>query len=308
MIKKNLLIIGNGFDLVHGLKTTYSDFLAWAYMNNRMSQYNRFSLRYYWENRSKDADGRAFIDSGIYYMPKFVDRLFAEYDNWIDLENNLATIISEWDASLTPDRERNIKTLQAILDEFLLPEFEHYIANYVNETNVAPLFKTKMKNVNCVLSFNYSNTFERLYQQEAGVEICYINGKAEKDSNQSHIVFGYDYTGDQQGNEWLKYDKVFQRAYKSKNKQYKKWMKGNDAFSIHIIGHSLGKTDHAILSEFIKDEKNQTIVYYHTDDSHQQLIGRMMSMIGKELFDKRDIDFRHIDDFSVENYKRKPLI
>lgn len=42
----NLLIIGNGFDLAHGLETSYHDFLQWAYENGQMGRtYGEFIER-----------------------------------------------------------------------------------------------------------------------------------------------------------------------------------------------------------------------------------------------------------------------
>ena len=140
----NLLIIGNGFDLAHGFKTTYSDFLEWA-----------------------------------------------------------------------------------------------YIANYINQQSPAKTYH--MEHDDLVLSFNYSNTFERIYSSKA--DICYLNGKAESNDEKSHIVFGYDYTPNPNldGREFLwHYDKAYQRAYKNADNKYKEWMKRDTKFTIHVFGHSLG--------------------------------------------------------------------
>ncbi len=36
-----LVLIGNGFDLAHGLKTRYTDFLLW-YLNNTIQDFHKF--------------------------------------------------------------------------------------------------------------------------------------------------------------------------------------------------------------------------------------------------------------------------
>ena len=104
----NLLIIGNGFDLAHGLKTHYTDFLQWAYENDCMDTYhyydgNRnpryFSLRdYWWSTMSEDNRNKYLVicndDKNPY--PRFADYLFSKVDTWIDLENNFARIVEEY--------------------------------------------------------------------------------------------------------------------------------------------------------------------------------------------------------------------
>ena len=62
---KNLYVIGNGFDLHHGMKTSYTDFRDWLI-----------------------AHESSVLDT--------IDELFGDCDNawWRDLENNLATAVT----------------------------------------------------------------------------------------------------------------------------------------------------------------------------------------------------------------------
>jgi hypothetical protein len=78
----NLLVIGNGFDLAHGLKTTYTDFLHWANDNQKMLSYDDFNLAIYWRKRMGKRETRdQYMED---YVPGFAGLLFEEKDNWID--------------------------------------------------------------------------------------------------------------------------------------------------------------------------------------------------------------------------------
>ena len=298
-MRMNFLVLGNGFDLAHRLETKYKNFLDWAYKNDKMSIYNGFNLYLYWCDKYKLAYNHYLVPPmKNQYKPGFEDLLFAEKDNWIDLENNIASIINPW-ASFFSEENKFQKSFKDVLDKFILPEFEQYIDQKINNDPIEKQYN--LKHANRILCFNYSNTVERLYQPEA--EICYVNGKASLNKLESHIVFGYDPIDEKQGSEfWCEYDKVHQRAYKNTDMKYKEWLKDDNTYFIHIFGHSLGQTDHAILRPFIMKENSKTIVYYHNLDSKRQLIYRMMGMVGRVNFDKGDIDFKPTSEFNMVDY------
>jgi hypothetical protein len=296
----NLLIIGNGFDRAHDLKTEYSDFLEWAYSNNKMGTYDNFQLNRYLEHRlSYEANSAGSYEyDGFDYndRPAFLDVLFAKKKSWIDLENNLSSVIN---GLINTQTEPHNKLLRALFDGFLTSEFESYISSVINLVQIAK--KLKLEAVDRVLSFNYSNTYERMYNSKA--DVCYVNGKAETNREESHIVFGFDYPYNKRNNveEWSWYDKVFQRAYKNTDSKYKEWLKDSEHSFVYVVGHSLGHTDHDILRPFIKKENSETIIYYHTEESKKQLILRMIEMVGTEFMSQHNVWFRHIDEMIIEN-------
>ena len=297
----NLLIIGNGFDLAHGFKTTYTDFLEWAYLRGKMSMYNGFSLGNYWYFKEIATQKERDSITVEMYTPSFANELFKKCDKWIDLENNMATVLKMLSEAPLSKYEHDRSTFKALFDEFLLPAFEDYI---VNEIHIqSPTKKYKLENVDLVLSFNYSDTFERLYSRK--VDICYLNGKAEADEKNPHIVFGYDYTPNPnlEKREYLwHYDKAYQRAYKNTSSKYKEWMKRDAGLTIHLFGHSLGVTDHDILLPLMQNSKNKTIVYYHDELSHQQLIYKVIEMVGKAFYNQNQISFLPTE--SISNMER----
>lgn len=290
----DLLIIGNGFDLAHGLKTDYMDFLNHSlkldFASVEIIEILKALLPYTLKFRKNMAK-----------IKKHLEMLFSIVDNWIALENNLEVSLS-W---LIDEDEIDVFT--EIFDNFLLPEFEKYIATNINQCEVNPIYRHEvLSKYTDILCFNYSNTYERLYNQEplfidsklCHRQICHVNGKAQANANKSNIVFGTDYfDNDNVKISW--FNKNFQRSYKSTDDYYKDLQRLYNPMSISIIGHSLGETDYHILKPLIDKQNTQTTVYYHNDKWHRQLIHRMMAMLGEYSFRQRYIDFKDITEIMV---------
>lgn len=291
----NLLIIGNGFDLAHGLKTKYDDFLSWAYENGKMGEYDGFDLGIYWRDLLEKQQHIIVMAQRKEnkHIPKYIPYIFRGFGNWIDLENNIALIIEQTAKS---SKSRVDTAFAKLFDEFLIGVFEQYISEVINSTEVQ--VKYPINGADKVLSFNYSNTFERLYNPNA--DICYINGKATEDGSKSHIVFGCDYY-DYGKAELSKFNKIVQRANICADGKYRGWLGdiGNASKKIYIVGHSLGKTDWEIIRPFVTGANSKTAVYYHSETSKQELIHRMLGMVGQEFMVQRGVDFRPISELKI---------
>lgn len=291
-----MLIIGNGFDLAHNLKTRYENFLdnALAKSDFKLKTTNFYAAFTKSDNGYMfNAYDHDFYDINMYHL----DNLFALKDNWIDIENNLASILD----GISED-EKEFQILSELYNEFLLPEFEEYIATNINQSEVKPVFDCSIiSDFDFVISFNYSNTLERLY---TGVPpICYINGKAQKNATASNIVFGCDFF--QRGDEYIKhswFDKEYQRTYKETDGSFKTlYDTKHRQKSITIIGHSLGKTDHSIIKPFFDYGYSATTVYYHNDESKRWLIHRMKELGRQGFLDKGNIQFKNIKEILSSN-------
>lgn len=318
------MVIGNGFDKAHGLNTEYFDFLQWAYDNRQMGekygehmgktciegmyikqQVPGFNLHEYWQYGLYDPNIAERYNTA--HLPVFAKTLFKAHQSWIDLENNFASCLRPPTFSFGGE-EHNFTVLNALFTEFLLPKFEQYIAEVINNVPVA-LSRLSVPSIDSVLSFNYSNTFERLYSdQYPNAKICYINGKAQTSVAHSNIVFGCDcFEYSEKGKDKREYDKAFQRALKNTCDAYKRWFLPADYSWKHIfiVGHSLGETDWNILRPMITAPGSITKVYYHTEDSRRELIYNMMGMVGKENLNQREISFRPISELITHQEKQE---
>lgn len=113
----------------------------------------------------------------------------------------------------------------------LIRALEIYISYFINKIEV-PRLSSDIKAINpdCVLSFNYSNTYERVYGAEKDIQYAYIHGKAETSKNitSCNIVLGIDeyLTGESKNTEleFLTFKKYYQRIYKSTDNLYLDWI------------------------------------------------------------------------------------
>ena len=129
--------------------------------------------------------------------------------------------------------------------ERLIRALDIYIAGFVQEIPV----ERKNPNIeqlkpDCVLSFNYSNTYERVYGAGRTITYDYIHGKADLSRNERtcQLVLGIqEYLDDDRKNQdllFLPFKKYFQRIYKSTDNTYLTWarqFREEEAFYQHNV-------------------------------------------------------------------------
>jgi hypothetical protein len=168
----------------------------------------------------------------------------------------------------------------------------------------------------CVLSFNYTNTYEELYGDET-TQYCYIHGKAQADVGKTNMILGIDDTlssGDESKNfAFVKFKKYYQRVFNKTGSEYRDWIAlisdseiGHRDNEIFIVGHSLGATDHDVLREFFNLGKVARInVMYFDECSKINAIERTIEIIGKEALIDRvhglGANIRFIDQYEEQD-------
>lgn len=169
-MSNTLHIIGNGFDLAHGIESKYQHFKAFMLGANAPFEYH-------------NAAGR--LEE---FYPSF-DSIQDELKLWCDLETELPNIdfkaafnYSTEDIEPEEDHEiRYIPTMEDAPETFLSPIFNTlYVAftTWVNkiDLNVQPLKIPNFDSSGLFLNFNYTETLERLYGIPA-LRINYIHGR-----------------------------------------------------------------------------------------------------------------------------------
>jgi hypothetical protein len=172
-----LYIIGNGFDLHHGLNTSYYDFSEYI--------------------KEHDSDLHYTLERHISY-PK------SDKDLWAKFEANLANldideIISE-NTDLLPDyssddfrdRDRHIfpdkmEEQYQLLTTGLFSAFKNFILS-VKFPLSAYEYKLNIEHAAQYLTFNYTNTLERLYQIDKN-QMTYIHNSVY--NNHDDIILGH---------------------------------------------------------------------------------------------------------------------
>lgn len=229
---KNLLIIGNGFDLDLGLKTSYSQYIENAKKCSVMQRNGLFNA------------------------------ICERYDkcNWIDIE----MFIKEYVIDLSNGKIENIniakefKELREDLCAYMRSEIwkdadtMKRLTPYNRYSNAAKIFKSASKAEEFeVLSFNYTDMgdlADRL-EIEKRPKCSYVHGEAK----QNNIVFGTDDIRK------IKSEYSFVLKSVQKKKTNSVGEKLNNANNIIIFGHSLGETDYHYFSDFFKRQSNMDI-------------------------------------------------
>ncbi|MBS4967405.1 MAG: bacteriophage abortive infection AbiH family protein [Lachnospiraceae bacterium] len=260
---------------------------------------------------------------------------------WIDFESEISNIVQEFDA-IRLEMLVNIKNDQEVtylkpyrldkLESFFIdgeePEIlegiveikkqmlkdlnrltrclEIYLSDYINNLPVS----TKLPDiaglkVDKVLSFNYTNTYERLYGKDyPHIEYDYIHGKADinHDINGCQLVLGIDEylpEGEKDKNiEFIQFKKFYQRIYKKTGCKYLDWINGyiarlNDTrrnkfntviedFNIYVFGHSLDITDEDVLSKLILTKYAKTTIFHLNQKALGKQITNLVKVIGQD--------------------------
>lgn len=188
-------------------------------------------------------------------------------ENWIDFEIEIANVVKALDearfqlsagGSVEAVDENKRKILMAILKaargslksaygdvtaierfsdylntelKILIRALEIYIAGFVGKIAVTKKsIDIEKLNPDHILSFNYSDTYERIYGQNKKIEYDYIHGKAaiNKNIETCNLVLGIDeYLEDDSKDKeftFLTFKKFYQRIYKSTGNDYLEWV------------------------------------------------------------------------------------
>jgi len=212
---------------------------------NELYSYIKFNtwLRYFQECSHKF--GRNWIDfeSEISRVIKALDSAKKYLSSHEDiLESKLkddAILIEIWKAAATTFQTvfRNSETVENFasflnkeLDK-LIRALEIYISYFINKIDVPRLSPDiEALSPDCVLSFNYSNTYERVYGVGKDIQYGYIHGKADISKNVAscNMVLGIDeyLIGESKNTEleFLTFKKYYQRIYKSTDNLYLDWV------------------------------------------------------------------------------------
>lgn len=189
-----LVIIGNGFDLAHGLHTKYSDFMEYlcSYEKEPETIYGRFVRL---DSISpRDQEKHRFYEAISKYIP--------EQDLWSSFEEALSFLdyeqIQEDNSCYFLDygddnwRDSANHDFQYMIEEDLAfaKDISHYFLEWILHinTNVSPVVSSNMLNRSCLfLNFNYTDTLEKVYGIPTS-NILYIHGNALRGNN---LILGH---------------------------------------------------------------------------------------------------------------------
>ncbi|WP_461868073.1 bacteriophage abortive infection AbiH family protein [Faecalimonas sp.] len=359
----NILIIGNGFDLAHGLPTKYEHFLEFVntYENHKETLIPGCSIKSEWGKGQKlEKDFLVYLGNLCNQKKELFEELvkmisenvWLDYfisiykqmqqegrEGWIDFESEISNIVREFDSIHLKMLENVKKNRNDIfLDQFQTDRLEKFIINSTNHQTLKSfaLIKINMLNdlnrliraleiylsdfvnnypinkklsdiegleIDKVLSFNYTNTYKRIYgNKNPDIEYDYIHGKADikHDKNSCNLVLGIDeYLDEDEKNkntEFIQFKKYFQRIYKKTGCEHVDWLNEHKEqyrgmliyeenyidFNVYIFGHSLDITDKDIIAKFIQEEHTQTTIFHFNQQALGSQIANLVKVIGQD--------------------------
>jgi len=356
----DILVIGNGFDLAHDLKTSYKDFLDCC---------NKKNLK---DCAEGSPDYKKLCKNNL-WMKHFITRQNELGDTWIDLENEIFNVIYGLKnmevvsgSGVVADKCPQILYVQEDFTDFKFSKIKDHLKKpnceydvnkkeYTTDIPAKPIgaffvyFKTPKGFLNFlydqlreftkgfenyltgkvlkelpeeskyqlslqaigvqpqdkdvhVLSFNYTNTCEKLYKQKFNtycnlrIKPVYIHGKV-CNSEDCNLVLGTHSFSNERTSSNTDPISVNFNVFKKHNQRHKyETIEAYQDFLklltdpkrvikpvFHVVGHSLDKTDHNILKHVFLVNKNSIInIYYHNEEAQERLINNITKIIGEE--------------------------
>jgi hypothetical protein len=301
---RNLYIIGNGFDLYHGLDTKYQSFAK--YLAEKDNEVYELFLTYY---GLPDLSNAQITDE--------------EYAAWATFELALADldykqILDDYSDSIANPAANNFKDrdwhtyqieMEMIIEkltEKLISNFNNFILNLKYPKNIDDK-KIKILPQSLLLNFNYTNSIEKLYGI-SDTSICYIHNKAKQ--NDSNIILGHgtdptnfiendpeppnnlneeelelwreamadqhDYSYESAKSEILSYyTKAFKNTENIINQNADLFNKLSNIENVYVLGHSISEVDIKYFEkvfETIKKDAKWLVTYYSDYEKQKHLI------------------------------------
>lgn len=376
----NILVVGNGFDLAHGLPTKYGDFLGMiqrfksiinepnimkaGYLDNIEKPIYAFLDRFIFVEGALRVEFNRLIEDN-FWIEYFLKNPMYQKENWIDFESEISKVIKQlnedmyfdnvkrWQLDdeindlaneylkkiyykytstlrsmviLTDGKSESV-TFRQIRDRLysdlnrLIRALEIYMTAYIEQME-CNLESPDINNIcfDGILSFNYTDTYEKLYDSKRLANYDYIHGKANIKNKiyTNNMVLGIDeYLPTHRKDkdvDFISFKKFYQRIYKETGCEYRKWVddirsnnpiknrtyggfdeNGNKVIestyssqhNLYIFGHSLDVTDGDILKDLILNDNVHTIIYYVNKDVMGQQIVNLVKVIGQDELIKR---------------------
>lgn len=303
-----LYIIGNGFDLYHGIKSKYSDF-------------------------------KEYLKKSNYDVFECVDKYLSVKEDWSDFEEALAKLniddildltecylidygAEDWSDSYHHDYQYEMNKIIENLTVKLKNEFKNWIQQLDILMPDRSLF-LKLHTSAYYLNFNYTPALKRFYDIPR-TNIFHIHGELVESEQ---LIYGHSieptieaqgeirskddlYLREDDGNDDPRVGEghdiikdYFLETYKNSDKIIKEnitfFQNLENISEIYILGHSLGDGDMAYLREIIKYINKLSVKWYITyyKESDKDKFYNTISVLGVNI---NMIEMRKIEDFKIK--------
>ncbi|WP_058300589.1 bacteriophage abortive infection AbiH family protein [Gorillibacterium timonense] len=277
----SLFLIGNGFDLAHGMKTSYENFHDYLKENHPDAKASFGG--YVPESITMPDGGESYNDVEVVGLLFEVISNAEPYgDKWSDLETSVGYLelddyFSDWDEDDDDNPWHKVYRNQDLADNLVgaILEITEYFADWINEIEptdslpIADFVKLIDKKNDFFLTFNYTDTLEMLYEAE---NVCHIHGEQG-----GELLFGHgndeDYYEENMGRNVGSEDRL-QYMQSKLRKNTEMALKKNQGFfrsisksvkKIYSYGFSFSKVDEVYVHELCRILPTADITWYLND-------------------------------------------
>jgi len=309
---RRILVLGNGFDLAHDLPTQYKDFLySCSYIigeplfeEKNVSEMLKIARTLFFNKLKMFKIENDEIKNNS-WNNYFYLRYTKIGENWIDFESEINEVCDylttdaktnkRYDVFVQSKKSKTPK-LQVMIDGLnsLIKLLDCYLSA-VNELTISKYYQQIIDFMPTdVLTLNYTNTFENVYNESGNV--CYTHGElSSKEYDEkgniiseipNKIVLGFNSLINKKSEEYY-YDflKYYQMVNKDVNvDRYCKIQGSNDNITM-FFGHSLDQSDESFVRTVI-DHSEKVFILYHNDSAKAQRIRNLTKIFGRDLFEK----------------------
>lgn len=333
----DLYLIGNGFDLAHGLKTSYNDFLLWYLKHtiNKISPNNHFEDELVVVDRRFGTPIRDHVSLAelfeeceqfqisIKYKHPFFKQIVSTYREyrWVDIEYEYySKLIGIYQDMKISDKNKNgefgyellrlNKCFKSIKEKLVIylktidksrsRENADFKEILFEETS----HKNESNSERLFLYFNYTSTLKLYTTQYFSYEYnsIGIHGKLEEPIDE--VIFGY---GDEMDLHYAEIENLnnneFLKNIKSfsyfKTDNYQKVIRFIESgdFTVKILGHSCGLSDRILLNTIFEHHNCKHIKIYYYQKSETE----------NDYFEKTQEISRHFK-ASMKGEMRKKIV
>ena len=314
-----LFIVGNGFDLAHGYKTSYADYFKYlleSSLTDKELHSHMFQVKLTEKFETVDNLISTYKNNpnGISFSNLILKSVYIDFINmnWSDIEEKyfeLLKISSDQAEYLTKEFKSAIIVLNNQFNQ-IKSSFEEYLVGQVFPSNhnitrnniINELIQRLIgeDNQTMVLNFNYS----KIINQYLSNPIINIHGELGSDANP--IVFGYAATAlDTRNLSNRYYDpllhniKQFMYVTPGKKELQKFMNQSKEDLDVIILGHSCGMSDRLILGEIFNHPNVRAIlpVYYATRENYRAQVYNIYRLMEEESTFEKLVEFNSCPDF-----------
>jgi Bacteriophage abortive infection AbiH len=275
----NIVIIGNGFDLAHGLKTSYTDFLDWFVDEINEGKTEGISvLSGYTLTKPKQPisyQTRNPCTNDLLYSIIRETQLLG----WADIERIYFNFLVSGNVKKVNEE---FEVIKRHLEIYLTTQVENTTSSQLNGYKILfDNFSKRDFGSTLFVNFNYTNTLSK-YINPNGNNHIHIHG--ELNSQINPIIFGYA-PNDQQwkelskrkDNEYFRNVKVANYKRNSNEQILNDFLEENKIIFLHVLGHSCGYSDEYILS-LMCEHPNVKFILIPTYNGYEGQYQAMMNL------------------------------